>query len=45
MGENGTHIRVSEDTWKRLNKRKEPGDTFDDVIRRGFGFGGVENAE
>lgn len=27
-----THIRVREETWQRLNKRKGPGDSFDDVI-------------
>jgi len=25
-------IRVSEDTWSRLNRRKGPGDSFDDVV-------------
>lgn len=29
-----THIRVTEETWSRLNKRKKPGDSFDDVISR-----------
>ncbi|WP_254768267.1 antitoxin VapB family protein [Salinilacihabitans rarus] len=29
-----THIRVTEETWKRLNNRKRPGDSFDDVIER-----------
>lgn len=29
-----THIRVTEETWKRLNQRKGPGDSFDDVITR-----------
>jgi len=28
------HIRVTDDTWKRLNRRKEPGDSFEDVIKR-----------
>jgi len=28
-----THIRVSEETWTRLNRRKGPGDSFDDVLR------------
>jgi predicted CopG family antitoxin len=28
------HIRVSDKTWKRLNSRKEPGDSFEDVISR-----------
>jgi len=27
------HIRVSEETWTRLNRRKGPGDSFDDVLR------------
>jgi predicted CopG family antitoxin len=25
-------VRVSEETWSRLNRRKGPGDSFDDVI-------------
>jgi predicted CopG family antitoxin len=30
-----THpIKVSEDTWQELNRRKTPGDTFDDVVVR-----------
>jgi len=29
-----TVIRIGTDLWKHLNKLKEPGDTFDDVIRR-----------
>ncbi|QRY26389.1 antitoxin VapB family protein [Halobacterium sp. BOL4-2] len=28
------HIRVTDDTWKQLNNRKEPGDSFNDVIQR-----------
>ena len=28
-----THVRVTEETWKRLNARKGPGDSFEDVIR------------
>jgi hypothetical protein len=27
-------IRVSQETWRRLNARKQPGDTFDDVVSR-----------
>jgi predicted CopG family antitoxin len=27
-----TNIRIGVDTWKRLNNRKGPGDSFDDVI-------------
>ena len=29
-----THIRVSRRAWKALNKLKEPGDDFDDVVKR-----------
>ncbi|PSQ19576.1 hypothetical protein BRD00_01560 [Halobacteriales archaeon QS_8_69_26] len=29
-----TTIQVSSDTWRELNSRKEPGDSFDDVIQR-----------
>lgn len=28
------HIKVDDETWRRLNSRKEPGDTFEEVIRR-----------
>ena len=27
-----TTIEVSTDTWERLNRRKSPGESFDDVI-------------
>ena len=27
-----THVRVTEETWKELNRRKGPGDSFDDII-------------
>lgn len=27
-----TTVKVSKDTWRRLNIRKTPGDSFDDVI-------------
>lgn len=27
-------LKVSEETWRRLNARKKPGDTFDDVVQR-----------
>jgi len=27
-------IRVSDEHWRELNKRKRPGDTFDDVVQR-----------
>lgn len=29
-----TTIKVKNETWKQLNRQKEPGDTFDDVIER-----------
>ncbi len=29
-----THIRVTEETWAKLNERKRPGDSFDDVLNR-----------
>ncbi len=28
-----TTIEVSGDTWTRLNRRKQPGQSFDDVIK------------
>lgn len=28
------HIRVTDETWSELNRRKRPGDSFDDVIQR-----------
>lgn len=31
---NTTTIQVGFDTWKELNKRKQPGESFDDVIQR-----------
>jgi hypothetical protein len=32
MGRDVTSVEVKHETWKRLTMRKEPGDTFDDVI-------------
>ena len=29
-----TSLRVKRGTWRELNQRKEPGDSFDDVIQR-----------
>ena len=29
-----TRVRVSKETWQRLNAHKEPGDSFNDVIDR-----------
>ena len=34
MTEDVTSIQVTAETWRELNHRKEPGDTFDDVIQR-----------
>jgi hypothetical protein len=33
-----TNIKIDKDTWKQLNALKEPGDSFDDVVRRECGF-------
>lgn len=29
-----TTIEVRDETWKQLNRRKEPGESFDDVVSR-----------
>lgn len=29
-----TTIQITEETWRELNMRKNPGETFDDVIQR-----------
>lgn len=34
--EDVTTVKITYETWKRLNKMKEPGDSFDDVIQRLF---------
>ena len=34
MPDDVTTVKVSTDTWKRLNRRKGPGDSFDDVIEQ-----------
>ena len=34
MVDDVTTVKVSTDTWKRLNQRKEPGDSFDEVISK-----------
>jgi len=34
----GTNIPVSDEVWKQLNIRKEPGESFDDVLRRELGL-------
>jgi hypothetical protein len=31
---NSALIRVSKETWKEINARKEVGDTFDSVLKR-----------
>lgn len=33
-----TTIEIKTDTWKELNGRKEPGESFDDVVRRALGL-------
>lgn len=32
MAEEDTSVRIKKDTWQRLNARKEPGKSFDDII-------------
>lgn len=34
MGKQTQAIKVSSETWRDLNAMKEPGDTFEDVVRR-----------
>jgi hypothetical protein len=35
MGRKATnHVRVTDETWQRLNSRKRPGESFDEVITR-----------
>ena len=34
MADETTTVQVSKETWKQLNLRKEPGETFDEVIQR-----------
>jgi len=33
-----TNIPVSDEVWRELNARKNPGDSFDDVLRRELGL-------
>jgi len=33
-----TNIAVTDEVWIELNSRKQPGDTFDDVLRRELGL-------
>jgi len=37
-----TNIAVSEKVWTELNRRKRPGDSFDDVLRDVLGIEEVE---
>ena len=39
MADDSTTVQVSTETWKELNGRKQPGESFDDVIRRELGLG------
>jgi predicted CopG family antitoxin len=32
MADDVTTVKVKEETWKRLNARKTPGKSFDDII-------------
>jgi hypothetical protein len=32
MAEGKTNVEVTNDTWRRLTLRKEPGKTYDDII-------------
>lgn len=34
MANDGTNIRVSDEMWERLNRRKRPGESFNDVLER-----------
>jgi len=35
MDEKDTHpVKVSAETWRELNAKKNPGDTFEDVLSR-----------
>ncbi len=34
MSDDDVNIRIKRDTWKRLNSRKEPNDSFNDVLER-----------
>lgn len=38
-----TTIQVSGDLWQELNRRKQPGDTFEDVLRRELGLTNESN--
>lgn len=29
----GTNVRIKNETWTRLNRMKEPGQSFDEIIR------------
>ena len=35
MSQSEARVRVKEDTWRRLNaRRREPGESYDDVLQR-----------
>jgi len=40
-----TNISVSSEVWMELNSRKQPGDTFDDVLRRVLEMDGDDEAD
>lgn len=33
-GVGNTTVQVSNETWKALNRRREPGESFDDVLQK-----------
>lgn len=33
-GNRVTTVKVKKDTWQELNRMKQPGDSFDDVLQR-----------
>jgi len=45
MNDDRTTIWVSDDTWSKLNARKNRGDSFDDVIRRELGLDDEETED
>ncbi|MDJ1434243.1 antitoxin VapB family protein [Halostagnicola sp. A-GB9-2] len=40
MADDITTVQISTETWRELNGRKNPGETFDDVIQRLLEEGG-----
>lgn len=40
-----TNVEVKVPTWRELNSRKDPSDTFDDVIRDSLGLPRLEDED